>query len=154
MCCTGESKPSHPTLSPDEIAKMSTLPLAVLAPIDPLRPLASSLRAAIAGSKSPPKIHDDGSIEYTPIEGAAAPPIIDGYQRDASNPWLFRPLWGECAKRLVGAKHDEATGKMLIKVVCNNAEAGANYMKFVPCSTCQACPIRVEIRKNPAQPNG
>jgi len=131
---------------------MLGLPQAVIAHSDPYHPLASSIKNSMplgAGSVySRPAVHNDGSIEYKPVD-AGPPPEVNGYTRDEFNPWLFHPLWPECQLRMAGVRK-APNGAIDLKMVCNNPVVKDHFMRFVKSDDCAAC----TQRKNPAQPEG
>lgn len=99
-----------------------------------------------------PVFHCDGRIEY-PLpppteEMVTAPPDIQGYRRDETNPFLFHPEWLECTTRMQGLKFDPKSGAVGIKMVCSHPTC-EQRMKFVTPDICAACPLRQQ--KNPAQ---
>lgn len=151
MSCCNETPPTSKaaerakSFTTEEI--LANLPQVVIAPTDPKNPLASSIRNAMPmpglGTYSLPKVHDDGSIEYAPVD-AKPPPEPNGYQRDPQNPWLFRPQWLECQLRMAGVRRDSKAGTIDVKMVCNNPEV-PQFMRFVKTADCAAC----TQRKNP-----
>lgn len=91
-----------------------------------------------------PFIHPDGSIEYPKLSGDTEPPAdIDGYERDATNPWHFRPLWPTCEARMQGTKMFP-TGCIDVQSYCNQPTA-PTYQKLVTYAACITC----EHKKTP-----
>lgn len=91
-----------------------------------------------------PKVHEDGSLEYTPTH-ADPPPEPAGWLRDPQNPWLFRPQWPECMLRMAGVRKT-ASGAIEVRMVCNNPAVTEHYMKYIKLPDCTSC----TKRKNPA----
>jgi hypothetical protein len=153
-CCDEPIKPADRKLITAEDI-LANLPTAVAAPTDYANPLASALRNALptaGGTKyGRPKIHDDGSVEFEPVPDAAPPAAMEGFSPDPENPWLFRPLWEPCLKRLVGFQK-APSGSLTLRSVCSSPAALGQYMKPVALSACSACPVREGARKNPAKP--
>ena len=92
---------------------------------------------------SRPAIHQDGSIEY-PVTGDKPPAEINGYLRDATNKWLFRPTWVPCRLRMSGIKPNKKTGEINVVMVCNNPPA-EQFHKFVTAPECATCPVRAML---------
>lgn len=89
-----------------------------------------------------PVFSDDSSLEYPRLAGDTTPPDdIDGFQRDQDNPWLFHPVWLECAVRAEGTKL-KPNGCIDVVMACNNP-AAPTFMKPVKCATCQTCVFRL-----------
>lgn len=142
-CCTG-SLPEDKKVTGTSI--LANLPTAMVAISDPTKPLASSLKNALPREGGTvygrPKVHDDGSLEFEPVLDASPPAPLEGYTPDTHNPWLFRPLWEPCLKRLAGFR--KATdGTLTLKMACQNPAVTEHYMRFVGYSVCSACPLRV-----------
>lgn len=116
-------------------------------------PLAVSLRHAVvvgedvAQGYSRPAVHDDGSIEYTPVEGVKQPRDLEGFERDASNPYLFRPLWPLCDKRLYGSQRNRKTGEINLKMICGHSES-THHRRMVGVQACLTCPLAEVITKD------
>jgi hypothetical protein len=102
-------------------------------------PLAESLRRSLP-ENSAVTVHDDGSIEYRATD--KPPTDINGYERDADNPLLFRPLWPVCMKRLCGVNQNK--GSVQVQMICVHAEQKKYFMRRVPAEVCQACPLQVK----------
>lgn len=149
-CCTDNLPPDKKLTGADILAN---LPTAVLAVSDPTMPLASSLRNALplaGGTKyGRPTVHNDGSVEFEPVPDAAPPAALEGFAADPVNPWLFRPLWEPCLKRLAGFRK-APDGTLTLKMACHNPAVVEHFMRFVGHSVCSACPLRVDQRKDPA----
>lgn len=98
---------------------------------DAEHPLAWALRNTLKGAT----IHDDGSIEF-----ASDPLPVTGYEPDANNPLVLRPIWPECQKRMLGA--NTLKDRIILKMICQNPEAKHN-MRLVTPADCQGCQFRV-----------
>jgi len=105
---------------------------------NPLQVLMNAVPRVAGRLFKPPKVHEDGSIEYEKAD--AQPPEISGYQRDAENPFLFRPLWPACRKGMYGLKAN-LDGAVDVNVVCNCSQA-ETYQKKVLVETCLGCPFK------------
>jgi len=152
-CCDGDM-PARPVITQEQTDEnLARISSSVVAPSDPTKPLASSLRNALplVGGRvyGRPKIHDDGSIEFVPVLDAAPPVAAEGYSADPDNPWLFRPAWNECQRRLAGFRK-AADGSLGLKMLCHNPAVTAHFMRYVTPVDCSACPLRVGPRKNPS----
>lgn len=132
-CCSNvESRPTPPPVSGTGSFKS----------FDPEHPLAWAIRNSLppAGTVyGRPTIHDDGSIEYAPVD--APPPTVKGFETDPSNPWLLRPLWPGCQARMTGVGKLK-DGTLTLKMVCQQREA-KHFGRLVAPSDCQGCPFRV-----------
>jgi hypothetical protein len=87
----------------------------------------------------------DGTIVYTKEEGNWEPPReINGYRRDADDPWRFIPLWKSCVMRQQSGVRHVSCGCIDIVMRCGNPEC----LKFggeVKHTDCDGCPMRREI---------
>ena len=75
-------------------------------------------------------LQPDGSILYEPI-GWEFPADINGYQRDARNRWLFRPLWPVCATREPRAFIRGSCGCIQVEMRCEG-----NLVSLTDCRLC------------------
>lgn len=88
---------------------------------------------------SRPTIHDDGAIEYKRSE--AEPPEIVGYQKDANNPWLLRPIWSHCVWRAYRVWRTD-DGHIKLVAMCITPDSGiAPYVTLTP-EKCRYCKAR------------
>lgn len=86
---------------------------------------------------SKPTVHPDGTIEYQQNE--AEPPEIEGYQRDASNPRLLRPIWPHCAWRSLRVwRTDDGSVKIAAGCLTPASEIPAyETLTLAQCKKCQ-----------------
>jgi hypothetical protein len=150
-CCDGSKLKVVGGYSPDDVPQFSHVELVPKGRAHQLQDLEYTFPPD-NGEKlvfGRPTIHDNGDIEYVG-EGV---PDLNGYYRDAENPRLFHPLWGECSMRLCGSKMDRATGHIVIKMLCNHPSA-ESFQQQVSASECAACPLRQSIptKKRPSLP--
>jgi hypothetical protein len=120
--------------------------------------------APIKHSGGPPEIHlammqhtlppsysrahflPDGSIQYTKGPDDWEPPSpIEGYERDAENPWFFRPLWKSCQLRMFGTEIKEACECIQVVTICNHPETELDGHGEVTFAMCEECPHRESI---------
>ena len=92
------------------------------------------------------RIHPDGSIEYigTGPDDWEPPSPIDGYERDAVNQRLYRPLWKSCQYRYFSVIVKEKCQCLEVIAKCGNPQA-ANANELVKCGLCNQCGDRVAI---------
>lgn len=130
-CCDGGSNPAPVEAGVKNI--FASIPPIMVSPYGTgLKCLESTLLPG-----TPIVIHDDGSIEYQPLD--TIPPEINGYIRDEGNPFLFHPLWPQCDMRLHGTKLVREGIDVLMICNCDQAE---QFKKFVTPAECQSCPLR------------
>lgn len=96
-------------------------------------------RQGIITKWSRPTIHPKGEIEYQQNE--AEPPEIEGYQRDASNPRLLRPIWPHCVWRTLRVWRED-TGAVAISAGCLTPVSGVPAHESLKLTRCQNCTIR------------
>ena len=93
-------------------------------------------------SSGQPVGHVDGSLEF-PIEKDGVPypepEDIYGYERDATNRRLFRPIWPSCIERALGVFVRDK--QLVVAGRCNHFQA-EHYMKPVTLDKCHECPAR------------
>lgn len=135
----------------------------VVAPEAPGRPLRASGQGWITWTGGPPeahlaalsfllprdllhiRIHPDGSIEYDKGLNDWEPPSpIDGYECDAVNQRLFRPLWKSCQCRYFSVKVKENCQCLEVIAKCGNPQA-AVVDELIKCWLCNQCDDRVAI---------
>lgn len=92
------------------------------------------------------RVHPDGSLEYEKRpDDWESPSLIDGYERDSENPWLFKPLWESCSWR---------NYKIALKKKCKCVDVLArctvnfHWVKFEDCLRCTAR-LPIESPKKP-----
>jgi len=85
---------------------------------------------------SKPTIHPDGTIEYQQNE--AEPPKIEGYERDASNPQLLRPIWSNCNWRALRVWRTD-TGAIKIVACCLTPSSGLKAHEALTLAHCNNC---------------
>ncbi len=85
---------------------------------------------------SKPTVHPDGAIEYQQNE--AKPPEIEGYQRDASNPRLLRPIWPHCAWRSLRVWRAD-DGSVKIAAVCLTPASEIPAYETLALAQCKKC---------------
>ncbi len=92
------------------------------------------------------RVHPDGSIEYIGkrLDDWEPPSPIDGYERDAVNQRLYRPLWKSCQRRYFSVKTKEACQCLDVIAKCGNPQA-AVVDELVKCWLCNQCEDRVSI---------
>ena len=91
------------------------------------------------------RIHPDGSIEYEKgLDDWEPPSPIDGYERDAVNQRLYRPLWKSCQCRYFSVKVKEACQCLDVIAKCGHPQAEV-VDEFVKCWLCNQCEDRVAI---------
>lgn len=83
-----------------------------------------------------PKIHPKGEIEYQQNE--AEPPEIEGYQRDASNSRLLRPIWPHCNWRCLHVWRID-DGQVKIVAGCLTPASNLPSSKTLSLAFCQNC---------------
>lgn len=105
-----------------------------------IRTLSADLDGVIT-KWSRPTVHPDGGIEYKQNE--AKPPEIEGYQRDAVNFWLLRPIWPHCVWRMLRVWRED-TGAVIISAGCNLPNSGAPPDESLRLTHCQNCPHRTQ----------
>lgn len=152
-CCDDAPKKEAPTVDIEKI--LATLPVSVHGYYDTGGHQLQGLQFVMPPDDKKqrtygrPTFHADGTIEYPKAEGSP-PKDISGFYRDEVNPFLFRPLWGECFLRMQGIQMNPKSGEIDVRMVCNNPEAGTHH-KFVTAQQCADCPVRkLKERKNPA----
>ncbi len=92
------------------------------------------------------KFLPDGSILYVKGPSDWEPPsAIEGYRRDAENPWLFHPLWKSCQLRMYGAIVKESCRCIQVLAVCNHPKIEPDAHGEVTFAMCEACQRRVPI---------
>jgi len=90
---------------------------------------------------------NDGTIVYAKEEGDWEPPRdITGYERDANDPWVFRPLWPECLRQHGIAVRKPACGCINVIIRCNNRES-PHFREVLKPTDCDACAHRQEPKK-------
>ena len=86
------------------------------------------------------KVGSDGTLEYEKKPGGFEPPsVIDGYERDSNNQWIFKPLWKSCSMR-----HFNVSLKSSCQCIDVIARCGKTF-QMVKCIDCDQCGNRVEI---------
>lgn len=91
-------------------------------------------------------MHPDGSIEYKKGADDFEPPaLINGYERDPENQWLFRPLWESCTWRYYKIAYKKACRCIDLVAKCT---VNMHWVKF---EDCQKCRVRIPI-KTPKKP--
>lgn len=92
------------------------------------------------------RIHPDGSIEYIGErpDDWEPPSPIDGYERDAENPKLFRPLWKSCQHRYFSVVVKDACHCLNVVAECGRPEL-KTADKSVDCQACNLCEHRLSI---------
>jgi hypothetical protein len=94
------------------------------------------------------KFLSDGSIEYEKGPDDWEPPSpIEGYERDAENQWLFRPLWKSCQLRMYGTVVKEACECIQVHAVCSHPEVRLDDHGEVNYDVCKECPHRMPIQE-------
>lgn len=74
----------------------------------------------------PPTQNEDGSLEYTRLDGDwKYPSEPEGFERDPSNPWRMVPYWVPCEHRQMSMK-PRPCGQALVRMFCN----------------CEGCPLK------------
>lgn len=144
MCC-GDGKPIK--MQPGQAAPSLPGIQTVYGPRhvkNPLQAMANSLPRLSGRIFKPPKVHEDGSIEY---ERGEMPPNISGYERDANNPFIFHPLWPPCWQGMYGLTSN-ADGAVDVVVVCNCPQK-QEFQRRVQLDVCLGCPFKNE--KTPLQ---
>jgi len=135
-----------------------------VAPEAPGRPLRASGQGWVIWTGGPPeahlaalafvlphgllhiRVHPDGSIEYIGkrLDDWEPPSPIDGYERDAANQRLYRPLWKSCQCRYFSVKVKEKCQCLDVIAKCGNPQAKV-VDEFVKCVDCDQCEDRVAI---------
>jgi hypothetical protein len=82
-----------------------------------------------------PRVHSDGSLEFTGI-----PPALSGYRQEGS---LLHPAWPPCTLRIL--KVQITDGLLNIEGICGNAEAEP-FSSEVAVEQCQKCLARQPSR--------
>ena len=91
------------------------------------------------------KFLPDGSIQYEKGPDDWEPPSpVEGYECDAEDPWLFRPIWKSCQLRMYSTVVKEACECIQVRTMCNHPETGPE--PGVTFETCKACPNREPIQ--------
>jgi hypothetical protein len=95
-------------------------------------------------------VHPDGSIEYTSKgpDDWEPPSPIDGYERDAANPMLFRPLWKSCRCRSFSVVVKENCQCLDVLARCGNPMA-PEVDTLVEYKVCDRCEHRDKIKPRP-----
>ena len=91
---------------------------------------------AVVTKWSKPKIHLKGEIEYQQNE--AEPPEIEGYQRDASNPRLLRPVWPHCNWRCLHVWRAD-DGQVRLTASCLTPSSNIPPYEVLSLAQCQKC---------------
>jgi len=130
----------------------------------PGRPLGASGRGWVTWTGGPPeahlaslasvlppemahvRIHPDGSIEYMEKrpDDWEPPSPIDGYERDAENPKLFRPLWKSCQYRYFSVSVTAACHCLDVIAECGHPETKV-IARSIDCQECNLCDLRLPI---------
>lgn len=85
---------------------------------------------------SKPEVHPKGEIEYQQNE--AEPPEIEGYQRDASNPRLLRPIWPHCNWRCLHVWRID-DGQVRITASCLTPSSNIPPYETLSLTQCRKC---------------
>jgi len=94
-------------------------------------------------------VHHDGSIEYAKgLDDWEPPSPINGYERDAANPLLFRPLWKSCRWRRFSVRVTDNCQCLNVVAKCGHPMS-PNVDEFVKCEICNRCECREEIKPRP-----
>jgi len=88
---------------------------------------------------SRPTVHPKGEIEYQQNE--AEPPGIEGYERDASNSRLLRPIWPPCVWRMLHVWRED-TGAVSISAGCLTPASGVQVHESLRLNQCATCTAR------------
>lgn len=96
-------------------------------------------RSGVVTKWSRPTVHKHGEIEYQQNE--AEPPEIEGYERDASNPRLLRPIWPRCGWRVLRVWRED-TGAVSISAGCLLPASGVPAYEALKLAQCQNCSKR------------
>jgi len=91
---------------------------------------------AVVTKWSKPKVHPQGEIEYQQNE--AKPPGIEGYQRDASNPQLLRPIWPHCNWRCLHVWRAD-DGQVRLTAGCLTPASNIPPYETLSLAQCQKC---------------
>lgn len=96
----------------------------------------------------------DGCIKYEKGPDDWEPPSsIEGYERDAKDPWLFHPRWESCQLRMYGTVVRDACECIQVLAVCSHSEVELNDHGEVTFDECQDCPFCTPI-PSPVLPKG
>jgi hypothetical protein len=88
----------------------------------------------------------DGSLQYeNGPDGWEPPSPVEGYERDAEDAWLFRPLWKSCQLRMYGTVIKESCECIQVLAVCSHPETKLNEHGEVTFDMCETCPWRSPI---------
>jgi hypothetical protein len=110
----------------------------------PEHPLAM-MQHTLPGDYTKGKFLSDGSLKYEKGPDDWEPPSpVEGYERDAKDPWLFRPLWKSCQLRMYSTVVKEACDCIQVRAMCNHPETGPSPM--VDFEICEACQKRQPIQ--------
>ncbi len=121
---------SHKQVTPEDCLRCKGLAVQDGTPRHPRPDLALVLPEVWSGDFTKPTIRLDGSILYRKT-GWEYPANINGYERDASNKWLFHPLWPVCDTRTSFAFVRGACGCLQVKMKCRGGP--------VSLEACQEC---------------
>lgn len=86
-------------------------------------------------------IEADGTLVYERKEEWEPPRDLQGYVRDESDPWRFKPLWPRCLKRKPKAKRTHGCGGIQITMICRHRDSSLRDTE-VTHEQCQQCQVR------------
>ncbi len=99
----------------------------------------------------------DGSIQYEKGPDDWEPPSpIEGYECDAEDDRLFRPLWESCQRRLYSAGVKEGCKCIQIRTICSRLETESSEQVNIDFATCHECkwrepiPVRLSVARSRA----